>query len=70
MDKIVTIDELFNQLEEDRASGRLPAKVLRGGFYFEPSQSNYEYLDKVSLYGREPGSFIDGVWVPLVIKCR
>jgi hypothetical protein len=55
-------DDIFNQLENDRAKGILAGKVTSAGIYYEASTEHPGYLDRVNAVTgeRQTGSFERG----------
>lgn len=57
----VDLSSVFDQLESDRASGKLHEKVVSSREWFEVSSDHPGYLVKVSSSGeRTLGKFVDG----------
>jgi hypothetical protein len=58
----VNSDDIFNDLEKDRAEGLLAKNVTSAGIYYEASAEHPGYLDRVNSFTkkRQTGTFENG----------
>jgi len=61
--KPVNVNEVFDEIENNRASGTLSSKVVKDEVWYEESKDNPGMLYRISVKGRELGTFKNGKFI-------